>query len=417
MHEQDQDRSDAPAMSVDKEQKGWVGTVVGTAFFGIFLVVGAGMSYFFFVKPLLNVLDARGWQEVPCTIVSSRVKQHNDSDGSTYSVEITFDYQVGGEQFRSDRYKFMSSSSSGRSGKQAVVDQYPPGQQAVCFVDPNDHSQAVIERGMTLDMLLGLIPLLFFAVGLGGVLAMVGVIKIGTSQKGQMAWRPEAARPKPDEYGSFDVGDPYAPLVLQPEKSRWGRLIGITFAALFWNGIVSVFAWEVIDGFQQGQPSWFLTIFLIPFVLVGLLLIVGVPHAALMLLNPKLTLTLHPGTVRLGETTALNWSFDGSTRSIRTFQIRVTAREEAQYRRGTSTYTDKETFFEETLIETNDPLTIAQGEVELSVPSGAMHSFEAEHNKIIWTIEVKGEIAFWPDVDNGFQIAVMPHHTGQEAFA
>gem|GEM_PF-2716050 len=44
-------------------------------------------------------------------------------------------------------------------------------------------------------------------------------------------------------------------------------------ATLFWNGIVAVFLFQVLGGFHRGRPEWFLTIFLIPFLLVGLALI------------------------------------------------------------------------------------------------------------------------------------------------
>lgn len=40
---------------------------------------------------------------------------------------------------------------------------------------------------------------------------------------------------------------------------------GLTFVLLFWNGIVSVFVWQLVKDFQ-----WFLALFLVPFVAVGL---------------------------------------------------------------------------------------------------------------------------------------------------
>jgi hypothetical protein len=37
-----------------------------------------------------------------------------------------------------------------------------------------------------------------------------------------------------------------------------------------------------------------------------------------------------------------------------------------------------------------------------------MHSFSATHNQIVWTLEVKGEIQRWPDVDDAFPITILP---------
>ena len=43
-----------------------------------------------------------------------------------------------------------------------------------------------------------------------------------------------------------------------------------------------------------------------------------------------------------------------------------------------------------------------------SIPADTMHSFAAPHNRIVWTLKVRGEIGGWPDVDEDFDLAVMP---------
>jgi hypothetical protein len=37
-----------------------------------------------------------------------------------------------------------------------------------------------------------------------------------------------------------------------------------------------------------------------------------------------------------------------------------------------------------------------------------MHSFSTQHNKIVWSIRVKGEIARWPDLNEEFALTVLP---------
>ena len=46
---------------------------------------------------------------------------------------------------------------------------YGPGTKAVCFVDPHDPAQAVLQREFAPGMLIGLLPLMFFFVGVGGL--------------------------------------------------------------------------------------------------------------------------------------------------------------------------------------------------------------------------------------------------------
>lgn len=37
-----------------------------------------------------------------------------------------------------------------------------------------------------------------------------------------------------------------------------------------------------------------------------------------------------------------------------------------------------------------------------------MHSFEADNNKILWNLDVHGDIKKWPDVKESFKITVVP---------
>ncbi len=38
-----------------------------------------------------------------------------------------------------------------------------------------------------------------------------------------------------------------------------------------------------------------------------------------------------------------------------------------------------------------------------------MHTLELASNSITWKVEVKGEIAFWPDIADTYEIEVRPN--------
>lgn len=59
-------------------------------------------------------------------------------------------------------------------------------------------------------------------------------------------------------------------------RGKWkaADLAGVLFINLFWNGIVGVFVYQVVVEFQ-----WFLALFLIPFVLIGLLMMLALAVA------------------------------------------------------------------------------------------------------------------------------------------
>ena len=81
-------------------------------------------------------------------------------------------------------------------------------------------------------------------------------------------------------------------------------------------------------------------------------------------------------------------------------------REEATYRRGTSTSTDKSTFATIELASVTLWSDIRGGRVRLTMPTDSMHSFESPNNKIVWAIHVHGDIAMYPDVNDEFPLTV-----------
>lgn len=384
-------------------------------FFALFLLAGCAAFYLTTVRPVRGYLAARSWPETACTVLESRVAEHPDSDGgsSTYSVEVVYTYSFGGRDYRSDRYGFLGGSSSGYQRKAAIVASYPPGSRVSCWVDPDHPEKAVLKREPSWEWLVGLIPLVFIAIGGGGILWTVRAGRVPwTERTGRQTKKRAAALPLAPA-SPFGVEPPPAaaqggPLELRPDASPGAKLAGLVFLSLFWNGIVSVFLYQVVDSWRTGQPNGCLTAFLTPFVLVGLALIFGTLRQLLVLFNPRLRLTLNPGTLRLGETAYLQWSFTNQAAGVRRLSIVLQGREEAQYRRGTTTHTDRETFATVTVIDTSEPFTIANGSASFGVPADAVPSFKAHHNKIIWSLKVSCDIPHWPDSEEEYEVLVGP---------
>jgi hypothetical protein len=94
------------------------------------------------------------------------------------------------------------------------------------------------------------------------------------------------------------------------------------------------------------------------------------------------------------------------------FTITLEGREEATYRRGTSTSTDKSVFASIELARVTHPKEMKRGRVKAAIPAGTMHSFASKNNKFVWELKVVGEIPRWPDVGEEYAIDVKPHGTG-----
>jgi hypothetical protein len=368
-------------------------------FFTFFMLFGLAMSAVF-LWPLAQIYQANNWRQVPCTILESRVESHSGSKGgSTYSVEVKYEYFIDDVRHVGDRYKFMGGSSSGYDGKKAIVDKLAPGTQTNCYVNRRDPNDSVIERGFTADILFGFIPLIFALIGAGGLF-------------GVFVYKQKFPRPRAITAGAgMPAGSPprAGAAKLKTSSSRIGRLIlSIVFAA-FWNAIVSVFLFSCISGWRSGSGDGCMTAFLMPFVLVGIGLMVLVAYFFLGLFNPSPTLKLNPAVVALGDSVEVEWETTGNVDRVKSFKITLEGREEATYKRGTSTSTDKSVFLKLDIVDSPRGKDLRRGKGKFQIPADSMHTFISKHNKIIWSLSVKGDIPMWPDINEEFPLEVQPH--------
>jgi hypothetical protein len=377
----------------------------GVLFFAIFLGVGGLLFYVFSIRPLSKIASARQWPAVPCTIISSEVKSHSGDHGNTYSVNIFYTYVFNDREFKANRYDFMGGSSSGYQGKQAIVYRYPPGSKALCYVNPSEPTESVLERGFTRIMWVGLLPLGFMLAGVFGLIATIrkgGIQAIPAGASGESLWR--FSRPVPE----ITPDTASSPIVLKPKTSPLGKLLGTIGLALFWNAIISIFLFQLFKSWRGGHVEWFLALFLSPFVLIGLGFLGAAFYFLLALFNPRAHLTVTPGVARLGDSLRVDWEVAGRVEVLRTLRVRLQGREEATYTRGTRTTTDRSVFAEVEIATVTAQQEMRSGSGSVTIPATLMHSFLSKHNKLLWFIQVEGEIARWPDVNEEFPVTIMP---------
>lgn len=381
-----------------------MGTLGQTVVFGIFGLVGAVGFYFLGFRPLWTYQQAKNWPEVPCQIVSSSVGSHSGKHGSTYSVDIVYRYRIEGQEYESDRYNIFGGSSSGYSGKAAIVAKYPPGSRALCFVNPDERSEALLNRDPSAFWLIGLLPLVFLLVGVGGLL---GKLRTIGSHNGSQRF---SAMPQLPTTPTLPTGSgmPGGSTLLKPSASPIAKLIGAICIALFWNGIVSVFLYQVVKSWRVGSPEYFLTLFMIPFVLVGIALLGAVAYTFLNLFNPRVALNVNSTSIPLGGTLDVQWAFRGNVNRISKFKLVLEGKESATYRRGTTTSTDHSTFARIVLFETEHPQAMAQGRASVTIPAHLMHTWIGTHNKVTYELQARGEIPRFPDVSEDFGFVVLP---------
>jgi len=359
----------------------------------IFTVVGGVLFLFLFALPAVRMGLSMSWTATPCTVIDSSLRSWSTDDGTSHRADVLYEYQAGGRSWRSNRVDFFSALSSGYDTAQGVIGRHPEGSTGTCWVDPGNPGRSVLERDFRPMHLLGLLPLIFLIAGLA----------VTSWAWGRMRADSTAPQGLPEETEPIE-----GPLVLEPQVSPVGKVLGAMFFAVFWNGIVSVFVYQAWKSWASGHPDWFLTIFMVPFVLVGLVIIGAVGHFSLALANPRPRLTLDQAAPCLADELRLNWRFTGRASRIRHLRIFLEGREEATYQRGTDTHTDREVFATHTLVDTGNDWEIPTGTAAATIPDDTMHSFTADRNKIVWEIKVEGEIVRWPDVGQNFPITIQP---------
>src|SRR4051812_3300386 len=318
-----------------KQRDGCVGIMI----YAVLFVAGMTVLYAFFLDPFRNALAANGWTPTPCTVYSSKVEpvtdkeKKNDKGAATivgYRPEIKYSYRVAGKVHRSERVWFIRPSAETQADAKKLVDKYPVGSQQQCYVDPKDDDFAVLERGFQPQLLIALIPL---ALALIGVMGMVARVLRRVS--------------KPDP--RFGPVHRYAEGATLTHRSQSGvvALVVIVFFANAWNSIISFLLREVIKNWREGVPGCyglFLTIFAIPFVLVGVVLLALPVYFFLKLFNPRPTLRLSVAEIPAGGAAELTWRFWGRYDRLHRLRISVEGREEATYQSSEDTATAREVF-------------------------------------------------------------------------
>ena len=144
------------------------GPMIQKLIFGLLFAVIGYCVAFFLGKPILD--DARksmDWPSVAGVIERSKVVSKRKSDGTMYSADVAFAYEVDGQGFKGSNVTFgggMSSSNSRMAN--SVVSRYRKGQKVDVFHDPEEPGNSVLEPGASWKSWLVFgIGLLFLGVG------------------------------------------------------------------------------------------------------------------------------------------------------------------------------------------------------------------------------------------------------------
>jgi hypothetical protein len=165
------------------------------------------------------------------------------------------------------------------------------------------------------------------------------------------------------------------------------------------------------------QRNWITTLpvmlFGLPFIAFGLGLIgYGILPWIAGLRVSKPEASINNTTVKVGDSFTISYSQTFKHRTeVKGVKFSLLVRETARYQSGSTTTTvhhdetAAEFEYPGQSYETGDVLAFSRN---MEIPRNGMHTFQGAHNSIAWLLQVKVDVAGWPDYREEFEIQVEP---------
>ncbi len=404
------------------------------AFFAVLLLAGGGG-----LVGLLFGIVFPEWRtnhefiDNTCVVLDKRLAERDNHEDGLFRPEIKIRYTVDGRSLTAWTYDIATATNSinsfarEREAVLGILERFERGQQYPCWYDPQDSEVVVLVRGYGWWVAPVLAwPILLVLVGAGGLL--YSLLHWCTSvERRAMISRRGAGRELLGQNGNHRCEFPTVPegsditnspgtklrYRLPVGTSPGWALFGILATCVAWNGVVGVFLVMAIDAHLAGNPDWVMTVFLSPFVVVGVVLVAALIRRLLMTTGVGPThveLSDHP--LRPGSRYDLFVAQSGRL-PLNEFEVQLHCEEQASYREGTNSRTEVRKVFSQRLYRGEGLGNTRRAEpfqvqCELQVPDQAMHSFRSEHNAITWRLVVEGRVAGWPCYRRDYPVIVCP---------
>lgn len=130
---------------------------VGIIGFVLLILNAIFLGIIFFMRRKMAAVSQ--WPSTMGTVLMSTLERRSSSEGSTDYPVVQYSYQVGGQAYQS--YKLAPGPEVGGTGAGKVVARYPPGAQVMVFYNPQNPSEAVLERNAPAQWVMWLILIIF----------------------------------------------------------------------------------------------------------------------------------------------------------------------------------------------------------------------------------------------------------------
>lgn len=409
------------------------------------LVIGlAALAYFLFALTIPELRANHAFVEGKGIIRDKRLNEKIENDGKLYDFtkvyrpEFKIRYQAFGNEYEHwVPYDPAGLYASDPAEAQAILAQYHVNGEYPIWIDPHNPNTAVISKSYTLfAWLLLLLPAPFIGFGIAGltIYSLRGwqSVERRAALRRRLASR-ELLAPADRGLSRFPTVPAESDTTNSPGTRLAYRLPGLgeslpvlslLLGCIVWNGLALICALTLITAITTHpgalrDSAFAMTVWgavTVVFLLVGCWLIYLFVRRIMIgaTVGPTyIEISTHP--LRPGAECEGFLSQSGRIK-IKSLSVKLVCDEEATYRQGTDSRTERQRVFESTLLERSDiEATDAEpweSSFAIRIPDRVMHSFESDHNKILWRILVAGRLLKWPDFERSYRILVFPAREG-----
>lgn len=364
------------------------------------LALSSSFILWIIVNPVRATMAAQLWRPTPCRVIESSIVEKTHHQGNSFEPHVLYSYEVNGREYKTSRFDLKESFSTSYSNLKSLLEPYQPGATNVCFVNPADPHEAVLNRGFHPDWFFGCFSIGYFALSL----AITGQALFGGRQKVSQSGLPSL----PNRAGES--------VRVSTHREALNKTI---LAAL---GMIACGVAATLLGISTIRSLKDLHIDLLPLLyLFAAIAGAGWCGKQLILFGPQLfaprpIIEVAPGVLALGEPFVLRWKFRSSTRRVASLEFVLAAREELKVKKVVGTIhgadeqetTEKRVVWTRPLFAIHEQGYFSEGEQTLTFPADVMHSFRSPKAKLGWWIQTIEKLEKGRTFDHEFEVIVMP---------
>ena len=138
---------------------------------GLFLAVAGLVFTAVLWHSYQRAMETRAWIETPCRIISSIVLSEHPTPHSpmAYRLGLQYEYEFKGARHVGSKIKRVEGESLHKDKIESLADDYPAAKRTVCFVNPAQPTEAILQHATKAALYSIWFPLLF-VIG-GGMMA------------------------------------------------------------------------------------------------------------------------------------------------------------------------------------------------------------------------------------------------------